>query len=101
MMLADRPRVTRRAGRAAFDLTELARVITEVTGTPVTYTDLSVDDYVHTLEQAGLEVANAQFVAALDASIANEDLETDSRDLERLIGHPVTPLVDVVRAAQG
>jgi NAD(P)H dehydrogenase (quinone) len=88
-------------GGPAFDLTGLARAITEVTGTPVTYTDLSVGDYAQALEQAGLEVANARFVAALDASIANGDLETDSQDLERLIGHPVTPLVDVVRAAQG
>jgi NAD(P)H dehydrogenase (quinone) len=88
-------------GGPAFDLTELARVISEVTGTTVTYTDLSVGDYAQALEQAGLEVANAQFVAALDASIANGDLETNSHDLERLIGHPVTPLVDVVRAAQG
>jgi NAD(P)H dehydrogenase (quinone) len=86
-------------GGPAFDLPELARVISEVIGTPVTYTDLSVDDYAARLEQTGLDEASARFVAALDASIANGDLETDSRDLEQLLGHPVTPLVDAVRAA--
>jgi NAD(P)H dehydrogenase (quinone) len=86
-------------GGPAFDLPELARVISEVIGTPVTYTDLSVDDYAARLEQTGLDEASARFVAALDASIANGDLETDSRDLEQLLGHSVTPLADAVRAA--
>ena len=86
-------------GGPAFDLPELARVISEVIGTPVTYIDLSVDDYAARLEQTGLDEASARFVAALDGSIANGDLETDSRDLEQLRGHSVTPLADAVRAA--
>jgi NAD(P)H dehydrogenase (quinone) len=88
-------------GGPAFDLPELARVISAGTGTPVTYTDLSVDDYAARLIQTGLDDASARFVAALDASIANGDLQTTSRDLEQLLGHPVTPLVDAVRAACG
>jgi NAD(P)H dehydrogenase (quinone) len=91
--------LTYELGGPAFDLPELARVISEVIGTPVTYTDLSVDDYGARLEQTGLDEASARFVAALDASIANGDLETDSRDLEQLLGHSVGPLVDAVRAA--
>ena len=92
---------TYQLGGPAFDLSELARVMTEVTGTRVAYTDLSVDDYAARLVQAGLDETNAQFVASLDASIANGDLETNSQDLERLLGHPPAPLVDVVRAARG
>ncbi|MDQ6750498.1 MAG: SDR family oxidoreductase [Actinomycetota bacterium] len=88
-------------GGPAFDLHELARVISEVTGTTVTYTDLSVDDYASRLERAGLDEASARFVAALDASIANGELETASQDLEQLLGHEVTPLVDAIRAAHG
>ena len=88
-------------GGPAFDLPELARTISEVTGTSVTYTDLSVDDYASQLEKAGLDEANASFVAALDGSIAHGDLETTSRDLEQLVEHPVTPLLDAVRAARG
>jgi NAD(P)H dehydrogenase (quinone) len=76
-------------------------VITEVTGRRVTYTDLPVDVYASRLEQAGLDETSSQFVARLDASIANGDLETNSQDLERLLGHPATPLVDPVRAARG
>jgi NAD(P)H dehydrogenase (quinone) len=88
-------------GGPAFDLSDLAQVITEQTGTPVIYTDLSVDDYVTQLEHAGLDKASARFVAALDASIAHGDLETDSHDLEQLLEHPATPLVDVIRAMRG
>jgi NAD(P)H dehydrogenase (quinone) len=88
-------------GGPGFDLSELARVITEITGTPVTYTDLSVDDYASRLEQAGLDETGARFVAALDTSIAHGDLETDSQDLQQLLGHPPVPLADIVRAARG
>lgn len=87
-------------GGPAFDLSELARVISEITGTPVTYRDLPIEEYASSLQQAGLDGETAQFVAALDASIARGELETESQDLARLLGRPATPLADVVRAAR-
>jgi NAD(P)H dehydrogenase (quinone) len=86
-------------GGPAFDLHELSEAITQVTDTPVSYTDLPVDEYARRLEQAGLDAANARFVAALDTSIAHGDLETTSHDLEQLLGHPATRPPDAVRAA--
>jgi NAD(P)H dehydrogenase (quinone) len=86
-------------GGPAFDLTELAQIITEVTGTQVVYRNLSVEEYGHALLQGGLDESTARFVAALDPVIAAGDLETDSDDLVRLIGRPVTPVADVVTAA--
>jgi NAD(P)H dehydrogenase (quinone) len=88
-------------GGPAFDLAELAGVISEVTGTPVAYRDLPAEEYASRLREAGLDEENARFVAALDASIAHGDLETSSQDLARLLGRPATPLTDVVRAALG
>lgn len=88
-------------GGPAFTLAELASTISDVTGTPVTYRDLPVDEYAATLQRFGLDAARAHFVASLDASIANGDLETDSHDLEQLLRRPVTPVGDVVRAAHG
>jgi len=35
-------------------------------------------------------------VAALDASISRGDLETNSQDLEQLLGRPATSLADVI-----
>jgi NAD(P)H dehydrogenase (quinone) len=86
-------------GGPAFDLPGLAGVISEVTGTPVTYRDLPAGEYASRLREAGLDEENARFVAALDASIAHGDLETSRQDLARLLGRPATPLTDVVRAA--
>jgi len=88
-------------GGPAFDLPELARVITEVTGRQVTYRNLTIEEYVSSLRRSGLDEVNARFVAALDASIAHGDLETASTDLARLLGRPATLLIDVVRAARG
>jgi NAD(P)H dehydrogenase (quinone) len=85
-------------GGPAFSLPELARVITEVTRTKVTYRDLSTGEYASWLQRAGLDEATAHYVAALDASIARGDLETNSQDLPQLLGHPATPLAEVIRA---
>lgn len=87
-------------GGPAFDLAHLAQVITDITHTPVAYRDLPVEEYVASLQQAGLDAETAQFVAALDTSIAHGDLETDSHDLARLLGRPASPLEDVVRTAR-
>jgi NAD(P)H dehydrogenase (quinone) len=86
-------------GGPAFDLAGLARVITEVSGTKVTYRDLPAQVYVSWLQRAGLDEATARFVAALDVSIARGDLETSSRDLEQLLGRPATPLAEVAAVA--
>jgi NAD(P)H dehydrogenase (quinone) len=86
-------------GGPAFDLPELARIITEITGTKVTYRDLPVEEYASWLQRAGLDEATAHFVAALDASIAHGDLETNSQDLAQLLGRPATPLTEVLGAS--
>ena len=85
---------------ASFTLAELAVTITEVTGTTVTYSDVSTEEYAATLRGFGLDEGTAGFVAALDASIAAGDLHTDSTDLEELIGRPATSLAEAVRAAR-
>lgn len=86
-------------GGPAFDMPELARVISEVAGTSVVYRDLTFEQYASSLQEVGLDKNTAEFVAALDVSIAHGDLETDSQDLARLLGRPATPLADVVREA--
>ncbi|NCT89433.1 SDR family oxidoreductase [Cellulomonas sp. APG4] len=86
-------------GGPSFDLDELAATVTEVTGRPLVHRSLPAAEYVAALVEAGLDQGTATFLAALDTSVAAGDLETDSRDLEQLLGRPVTPLADVVREA--
>ncbi len=95
------PVVVHELGGPAFTFTELAATISEVTGAPVAYRDLTVEAFAADLQQAGLDAGTAGFVAGIDASIAAGDLQTDSDDLDRLLGRPATPLADVVRAARG
>lgn len=87
-------------GGPSFTLAELAETITGVTGTTVTYRDLSVEEFADHLAGAGMDRATAEFVAALDGSAARGELETDSPALENLLGRAPTPLVDAVRAAR-
>ena len=87
-------------GGTPFTLAELARVVTEVTGTPVVERPVTTTELARILTQsAGMPAATAEFVARLDADAARGDLDTDSDDLPTLIGRPSTPLVDAVRAA--
>jgi NAD(P)H dehydrogenase (quinone) len=90
---------TRELGGPAYDVTELAQVITDVTGTKVTYRDLSVDEYAAELQRSGMDETTARFVADLDVAVARGDLETSSTDLADLLGRPATGPADVVHAA--
>ena len=87
-------------GGPAFDLFELAETITTITGTAVTYHDLSVDEYIDSLKRSGLDQNTAEFIAALDASISRGDLETKSQDLAHLLGRPATSLAAVIGETQ-
>jgi NAD(P)H dehydrogenase (quinone) len=51
------------------------------------------------LQQIGLDEATAEFVVAIDASIAAGDIETDSNDLARLLRRQPTPLAETFRVA--
>jgi len=87
-------------GGQSFDLFELAETITKLTGNDVRYRDLSIEQYRDALQQSGLDENAAEFVAAIDASIARGDLETNSQDLEALLGRPTTSLANVIGEAR-
>ena len=82
-------------------LTELYAALSEAAGTTVTYVDLSSEDHVAALLDAGLPEPVAGFVVAIDAAIAKGELTTPSDDLVALLGRPVTPLVEAFRIILG
>jgi NAD(P)H dehydrogenase (quinone) len=92
--------VVHELGGPAFTFDELAAAITDVTGTPVVHRDVPVDQLTARLQGVGLDAGTAGFVAAIDVSIADGALHTDSDDLARLLGRPGTPLTEAVRAAR-
>ncbi|GLZ44294.1 NAD(P)-dependent oxidoreductase [Actinomycetospora sp. NBRC 106375] len=87
-------------GGPAFTMAELAATITQVTGTEVTYRDISAEEFADALQSMGMDADTAGFVTALELSAARGELETDSPALENLLGRAPTPLVDAVRAAR-
>ena len=86
-------------GGPAYTMADLAATISEVAGTEVVDKEVSNAELIEILRGAGMDEGTAGFVAALDEATARGDLEVDPSVLEGLLGRPVTPLVDVVRAA--
>lgn len=71
---------------------ELAATLGEATGQELPHRNVSLEDYLTGLLGAGLDEGTAGFVTALEAGMANGDLDSDSKDLERLLGRPATGL---------
>lgn len=78
---------------------QLAEEISRVAGKPVVYQDLPEADYAAALEQSGLPAAVAKILADSDAGIAVGALDTDTGDLQKLIGRSSTPVAEVLAAA--
>jgi len=86
-------------GGDAVTLTELAAIISDVTGTSISYTDVPVETFTGILVGAGLPEPLAEIFADVDRSISVGELEVDPRDLAALLGRPATPVADAVKIA--
>jgi NAD(P)H dehydrogenase (quinone) len=86
-------------GGVPFGFVELAAAVSEVTGRDIPYRNVTLDEYEQGLIAAGLDEGMAAFLTALEANTAAGDLDTDSEDLAKLLGRPVTSLPEAVRAA--
>jgi NAD(P)H dehydrogenase (quinone) len=85
-------------GGPAVTMSELAQVVSEAAGTPVSYTDMPVEHYTQVLVGAGLPEPVAAVFADGDRGVRDGELEVDPAGLERLLGRPATPLADAVKA---
>ncbi|MEU7765904.1 SDR family oxidoreductase [Nocardia sp. NPDC049190] len=94
-------RVYELGGEERLTYPELARLMSEAAGKPVRYENLSEADYVAGLIQAGLSADYARVLGDAEAGIAQGILEVRSGELEKLLGRPATPAVEVFRAALG
>lgn len=86
-------------GGPGFTLPELAAEVSAVAGREVTYTDLPPEKYTEVLVGVGLPEGHAAVIADADRGAALGHLETGAADLEELLGRPVTPVSDAIRAA--
>lgn len=86
-------------GGEAITLTELAAEVSRQSGREVTYTDLPQEKYIEFLTGVGVPAGFAAVLADSDRGARSGALNTGAKDLETLLGRPVTPLADAVRAA--
>ena len=86
------------AGDHAFTLRELAEAVSNWAGRPLPYNDLPASEYRQVLAQAGLAGGIIELLVATDLAIARGDLDSNSRDLRRLIGRDTHTLHDVLSA---
>lgn len=84
-------------GGPSYSLEEFAQAVNEVTGSNLIHEDLPQEQLLSALIANGDHPAGAQFVAAADQAITQGQMDTDSNDLERLVGRPLTGLVDAIR----
>ena len=87
-------------GGEALSMVDWAALVSEVTGQVVSYTDISEAELKAILVNgAGVPESIAAIFADVDTGIKAGDLYVDSGDLERLVGRPLVPVVDVIRQA--
>lgn len=85
-------------GHPAWDYQELAAVATEILGRQVDYRNVTAEEHLKLLKEAGVG-EGAAFQVSIDKDIAAGWLDTDSNDLEKLLGRPTTPLKAALQAA--
>ncbi len=87
------------AGDEAYTLTEYAALVSDLSGKPVSYTDMPEAAFTEALVGAGLPEGFAAILADSDAKAAEGALFDDSKTLSNLIGHPTEPISETIKAA--
>lgn len=88
------------SGDESFTYADLAAVVSQLTGKPVTAQNVSTQEYIKSLVAAGFPEGGAQFFASTDTAIkAGELFDPHPGTLSKLIGHPTTPLAEALTPA--
>ena len=87
------------SGDTAWSFAEYAAEVAAQSGRPVVDRELTPEQQLQLLLDAGLPQPFAELLVDVDAGIARGELAVSTGELSRLIGRPTTPLADSVRAA--
>lgn len=87
------------AGDDSYTLSEFASAIAALSGKPVSYQNMSEQEFTVALTQAGLPEGFSAILAESDSGAAKGGLYNDSHTLSKLIGRATTPYRDVIKAA--
>lgn len=86
------------AGDTSWTLSELAALLSNASGKPVVYQNLSQAEFAAALKSAGLPDGLADLLADSDAGAAKGGLFDDSATLSKLIGRPTTTIQESIHA---
>jgi len=84
-------RIYELAGDASFTLAELVAVVTEASGKPMAYQNMTPEAFRSAALQAGAPEIVASILSDTDAGVAKGALFDNGGELARLIGRPTTP----------
>ncbi len=98
-LLAENPAQVYELGGAGFTLSELAAVVSEVTGKEIVYKDVPAAALTEVLVGAGLPAPYAAILADGDEGLSRGELYVEKTDLEALLGRPATTLAEALRAS--
>lgn len=86
------------SGDHAWDYNELAQALFGIAGRPVSYRNVTTEEYADLLRAAGIDDIIVAMLISVDVNIRNGGLAETPGDLSRLIGHPTVPLAEGLAA---
>ena len=84
-------------GPKTYTLTEVAELISQQAGKPITYPAPSPEEYRATLKQTGAPESLADYLIPIYGLIRNHQAEAVTDDLPNLLGRPATDLPEVIK----
>ncbi|EQC44377.1 SDR family oxidoreductase [Bacteriovorax sp. Seq25_V] len=85
------------AGSSSFTLNEFAKEISKLSGVEVVYNNLEAQDFSKVLSDAGLPQGLVDILVDSEIQARDGWLNSDSDDLEKLIGRPTTSLAESIK----
>lgn len=86
------------AGDASFTLSDLAALVAEASGRPMTYHNMTAEQFRSASLDAGIPEIFAKILSDTDAGVAKGALLDESGTLARLIGRPTAPIRSTITA---
>lgn len=86
------------AAETAYSFSEIAKMISDVTGQDVKYYNPDIKTYIEQLVKAGVPEGNAAFFASFGEAIKNGEFDTNHCDIEKLLGRKPISLKEFLKS---